>query len=70
MVFSVELRHAEQTRRYSISLRSDRGWEVAIERDGEPSHRAHYRDWHRVERALNRMQLEVSELTDQGWHRV
>jgi hypothetical protein len=69
-MFSVVLRHAERTRRYSISPVTASGWEVTIERDGELSRRVHYRDWHRVERALALIRLEVYELTASGWQQV
>jgi hypothetical protein len=68
-MFSITLRKAEQTRRYSISSLSRSGWEVTFERDGETRHVV-YDDWHRVERALAMFQLEVSELTEHGWQEI
>jgi hypothetical protein len=66
-MFSVVLRNAASTRRYSISPLSDAGWEVILERDGEQPHHVWYHDWHRVERTLAMFRLEVSELTARGW---
>ena len=69
-MFSVVLRNAAATRRYSISLPADSGWEVTLEREGEAPHRVWYRDWHRVERTLAMFRLEVSDLTARGWQIV
>ena len=66
-MFSIILRNAALTRRYSISPLSDAGWEVILEREGEVPHHVWYHDWHRVERTLAMFQLEVSELTEHGW---
>ena len=66
-MFSITLRHAESTRRYSIAPLSDAGWEVTLDREGEPPVHICYHDWHRVERAMAMFQLEVSELTARGW---
>ena len=66
-MFTVVLRNAASTRRYSISPLGDAGWEVILERDGELPHHVCYHDWHRVERTLAMFRLEVSELTARGW---
>jgi hypothetical protein len=68
-MFSIMLRKAEQTRRYSISSLGKSGWEVTLEREGETRH-VFYDDWHRVERTLAMFQLEVSELTEHGWQQI
>jgi hypothetical protein len=68
-MFLIELRKAEQIRRYSISPPGLQGWEVTLEREGETRH-VFYTDWHRVERAMTMVKLEVSELTEHGWHEV
>ena len=68
-MFSIILRKAEQTRRYSISSLGASGWEVTLEREGE-TRQVFYDDWHRVERALAIFRLEVSDLTDRGWQQV
>jgi hypothetical protein len=68
-MFSITLRKADQTRRYSISSLGRSGWEVTREREGETRH-VFYDDWHRVERTLAMFQLEVSELTERGWQEI
>jgi hypothetical protein len=68
-MFSIILRKAEQTRRYSISSLGHSGWEVTHEREGHTRHVV-YDDWHRVERALAIFQLEVSELIERGWRQI
>ena len=68
-MFSITLRKAEKTRRYSISSLGHSGWEVTQEREGETRH-VFYDDWHRVERALAIFRLEVSELTARGWQEI
>jgi hypothetical protein len=35
--------------------------------DLRPTRHVHYDDWHRVERAVASLQLEVRELTAKGW---
>jgi hypothetical protein len=66
-MFSIVLRNAASTRRYSISSHVDAGWEVTLEREGEIPHHVWYQDWHRVERVLAMFRQEVSELTERGW---
>ena len=66
-MFSIVLRNAASTRRYWISTHGDSGWEVILEREGEPPRHVWYRDWHRVERAMAMFRLEISELTACGW---
>jgi hypothetical protein len=68
-MFSVTLRSADRIRRYEIVHRIS-GWEVTLEGDGEVPQHICYHDWHRVERALARFRLEVSELTERGWREV
>ena len=70
VMFSIVLRNAASTRRYSISSHGESGWEVTMEREGEIPHHVCYHDWHRVERALAMFRLEVSDLTARGWQIV
>jgi hypothetical protein len=67
-MFSMVLRNAGATRRYSILMHGDAGWEVTSEREGERPRSVCYHDWHRVERTLAIFHLEISELTERGWH--
>jgi hypothetical protein len=69
-MFSIMLRKADQMRRYSVSIAKDAGWQLTSELDGEPPSQTRYHDWHRLERALAILRLEVSELTARGWSEV
>jgi hypothetical protein len=66
-MFSIALRHADHTRNYQVSPSQPSGWELTLVEDLKPTRHVHYDDWHRVERALATLQLEVSELTAHGW---
>jgi hypothetical protein len=70
VMFSMVLRNAAATRRYSISPHGQDGWEITLEREGEVLHHVWYHDWHRVERTLAMFRLEVSDLTARGWQIV
>lgn len=67
LMFTRNLRHADHTRSYSISAVGSEGWEVRLEEDRTLRRLDHYRDWHRVERALATFEREVRELTERGW---
>jgi hypothetical protein len=66
-MFAKELRQAGHTKRFTISQAASEGWEVCVEQDSEVVRRVHYTDWHRVERAVLMMSLEVSQLEGNGW---
>jgi hypothetical protein len=66
-MFTRELRQAGHVRRFTITEAIGEGWEVREEADSQLVRRAHYRDWHRVERARMRIEEQVSELEDRGW---
>jgi hypothetical protein len=66
-MFSISLRHDEHVRVYSIFETAGLGWEMKLEEDREVTRRVRYHDWHRVERALSRIRLEVSALAECGW---
>jgi hypothetical protein len=66
-MFAKELKQAGHTKRFSISQAGGKGWEVRVEQDSEVVRRVYYTDWHRVERAVLMMSLQVSELEDKGW---
>jgi hypothetical protein len=66
-MFSIALRHAEHTRKYRVSPSDTSGWDVILLEDLQPVRQVHYDDWHRVERAVATLQLEVRELTAKGW---
>jgi len=66
-MYSIALRQAEHTRKYRVSMSPSFGWELTLTEDLKPIRHVHYDDWHRVERALVTLQLEVMELTAKGW---
>ena len=55
------------TTTFSVTENQQEGWEVRVEEDSRLVHRARYTDWHRVERALSRMSVDVMALEDSGW---
>jgi hypothetical protein len=66
-MFAKELKQAGHTRRFTISEAGKVGWEVRVEEDSRVVRRVCYTDWHRVERAVLMMSLQVSELERNGW---
>ena len=68
-MFSKSLRYHEQTRRYSIA-QTDSGWEVREERDSELIKQVCYQDWHRVERAMRSITIQLNDLQSKGWSEV
>jgi hypothetical protein len=66
-MFILRLCHADHTRYYSICSAGTEGWEVRLVEDRTLRRLNHYRDWHRVERALASFEREVEELTARGW---
>jgi hypothetical protein len=66
-MFARTLRHQEHTRDYVICAAGAAGWEVRLVEDRMLRRLHHYRDWHRVERALAMFEREVEELMDRGW---
>ena len=69
-MFSIALRHDEHTRRYRVTAAPESGWELTLTEDLKPTRHIHYDDWHRVERALATLQLEILELREHGWRVV
>lgn len=66
-MFTRELRQAGHVRRFIIRESAGIGWEVREEADSQLVRLAHYRDWHRLERAKMQIDERVSELEDRGW---
>ena len=66
-MFSIALRHDQHTREYAVSASQPSGWELTLREDLERTRRVHFEDWHRVERAVAVVRLEVEGLTAQGW---
>jgi tRNA A37 N6-isopentenylltransferase MiaA len=67
-MFSIALRHEQHTRQYAVSASQPSGWELTLQEDLERVKRVHFEDWHRVERAVAVVRLEIEELTSRGWH--
>ena len=65
-MFEKELTHSGHTTKFSVTEGGE-GWEVRVEEDSRLIRRACYTDWHRVERAVSKMTLEVSALEESGW---
>ena len=65
-MYERQLRQAGHTRRYEINERLG-AWEARALLDTEVVQQARYDDWHRVERARLRFDLEVVSLQDAGW---
>ena len=56
-----------RTRSFIVDALAASGWEVRIEQDSTILRRTRYSDWHRVERAVDAIEREMSELEAQGW---
>jgi hypothetical protein len=67
-MFSIALRHEHHTRQYAVSASQPSGWELTLQEDLERIKRVHFEDWHRVERAVAVVRLEIEDLTSRGWH--
>ena len=65
-MFALSLRYADHVRHYFICA-GPAGWEVRLEEDRTLRRLNHYRDWHRVERAMALFEREVLDLTERGW---
>ena len=66
-MFSVSIRCADHVRQYSVSPRPGDGWEVRLQEDAELRLCVTQRDWHRVERTVARMKVEIDALLADGW---
>ncbi len=66
-MFSIALRHEQHTRQYAMSASQPSGWELTLQEDLERTRSVHFEDWHRVERAVAVVRLEVENLTARGW---
>ena len=66
-MYSIALRHEDHTRKYRVTPARESGWELTMIEDLKPTRQVHFDDWHRVERALAALQMEVLELTANGW---
>ena len=58
---------ADLVRHYSIVLAGAAGWEVRVEEGRSIEWRETLQDWHRVERTIERVKSEVSDMLARGW---
>jgi len=66
-MFEIDVASAAHRRHYSVLPAGDAGWEARLEEDSAVRWSGTYADWHRVERAVARIQREVAELVERGW---
>lgn len=66
MIFEIQLRHEQRTRRFTIRPASI-GWEVCDEEDGRVLRQVRYADWHRVELAWVKIRRAADLRCQQGW---
>jgi hypothetical protein len=66
-MLSIALRREQHTRQYAVSASQPSGWELTFQEDLERIKSVHFEDWHRVERAVAVVKLEVEGLTATGW---
>jgi hypothetical protein len=66
-MFCIALRQDDHTREYAISASQPSGWELTLQEDLQRTRSVHFEDWHRVERAVAVVRLEVEDLTARGW---
>ena len=62
----MELTNRGLTRQFSVR-HGDVGWEVREEIDERPVRISQYLDWHRVERAIARIDRTAEDLQQHGW---
>lgn len=66
-MFTREFTLADHSRRFTVSPSDAGGWELRVTEDRAVVRRTYFTDWHRVERAMNAIEREMSELVAKGW---
>jgi hypothetical protein len=66
-MFTQELTNAGHVRRFEIRSEGADGWEMRVEEDSAVLRCQRFTDWHRVERAITRVSIEIAALQDAGW---
>ena len=66
-MFFREFTLADHSRRFSVVPAEIGGWELHVTQDRDLVKRTYFSDWHRLERAMNGIQREMSELISKGW---
>jgi hypothetical protein len=67
MIFSKRLRSRDHVKEFVVDEADERGWEVREEEDHRVVRRTWMHDWHRVENAMMRFGIEVTQLQRAGW---
>jgi hypothetical protein len=65
-MYTKNLSNDGHTRRFHIA-ETGGSWEVRTEEDSRLVKQVRYDDWHRVERAMSAIRLEISSLEKAGW---
>jgi hypothetical protein len=66
-IFRRTLVRAPHVHSFEIRSNSTAGWEVCEQEDEHVVHRHQYTDWHRVERASERVAELIRKLERDGW---
>jgi hypothetical protein len=66
-MYSKTLTFHGQRRSFAVEPVAASGWELRVEHDSIIVRRAHYSDWHRVERAVDALEREMRDLEARGW---
>jgi hypothetical protein len=61
------LRKSVHTKKFTISQDQHEGWEVSEEEDSRLVLSVRYKDWHRVERAMQTFADKANSLRQRGW---
>ena len=61
------LRKSVHTKKFTISHDQQEGWEVSEEEDSRLVLSVRYKDWHRVERAMETFANKAKSLRQRGW---
>ena len=61
------LRKSVHTKKFTISRDPQLGWNVSEEEDSQLVVSVRYRDWHRVERAIETFANKARALRQHGW---
>jgi hypothetical protein len=70
MIFTKRLRSHNHVKAFVVDRVGERGWEMREEDDHRVVKRTLTRDWHRVENAMMRFALQVTQLERAGWIEV
>ena len=66
-MFSREFTLADQSRRFTVAPSDAGGWELRVTQGRAVVRRTYFSDWHRVERAMDSIEREMSDLVSKGW---